>query len=108
MSTTSVIPAVRPSNVYYLAPAAPVPARAPKLSWQLVLRLRLLSFYWRCKLTAAETLSVLRRFGRPEVPAEGDTTFLEQRAEMILAAPPRPLGPARVIDLDAARVRLRG
>ena len=106
MSTTSVIPAARPSNVYYLAPSPPEPARAPRLSWQLVLRLRLLSFYWRCKLTAAETLSVLRRFGRPEASA-ADTTFLEQRAEMILAAPPRPLGPARVIDLDAARLRLR-
>jgi hypothetical protein len=108
MSTTSVIPATRPSNVYYLEPSvsAPAPARPPRLSWSLVLRLRLLSFYWRCKLTAAETWSVLRRFGRPDVPA--DTTFLEQRAEMILTEPPRLAGPARVIDLDAARVRLRG
>jgi hypothetical protein len=106
MSPTSVSPAPRPSNVYYLAPAEPAPARAPRLSWRLLLRLRALSFYWRCKLTAAETWSVLRRFGRPEMPA--DATFLEQRAEMILAAPPRPMGPARVIDLDAARVRLRG
>jgi hypothetical protein len=106
MSTTSVIPATRPSNVYYLAPSAPAPARPARLSRSLMLRLRLLSFYWRCKLTAAETWDVLRRFGRPEAPA--DTTFLEQRAEMILATPSRPLGPARVIDFDAARVRLRG
>ncbi|HEU5195873.1 MAG TPA: hypothetical protein VFW70_14125 [Methylomirabilota bacterium] len=108
MSTTSVSPAPRASNIYYLAPATPVPARTPRLSWQLMLRLRVLTFYWRCRLTAAETWSVLRRFGRPDVPADADTTFLEQRAEMILAAPPRPLGPARVIDLDAARLRLRG
>ena len=106
MSTTSVSPAPRPSNIYYLAPSAPGPARAPRLSWSLMLRLRLLSFFWRCKLTAAEMWSVLRRFGRPEALA--DTTFLEQRAEMILTAPPRPLGPAPVIDLDGARVRLRG
>ena len=105
MSPTSVSPATR-SNIYYLAPSAPVPARAPKLSRGLVLRLRMLSLYWRCKLTAAEMWDALRRFGRPDAPA--DTTFLEQRAEMILAAPPRPLGPARVIDLDAARMRLRG
>src|SRR6267142_1562668 len=102
MSPTSVSPAPRPSNVYYLAPSVS-PARIPKLSRGLVLRLRLLSFYWRVKLTAAETWDALRRFGRPEAPA--DSTFLEQRAEMILAAPPRPLGPARVIDFDAARVR---
>ena len=106
MSPTRLSPAPRPSNVYYLAPSVSAPARLPKLSRGLVFRLRMLSFYWRLKLTAAETWDALRRFGRPEAPA--DTTFLEQRAEMILAAPPRPLGPARVIDLGAARVRLRG
>jgi len=105
MSPTSLSPAPR-SNVYYLAPAEPEPARRPRLSASLVLRLRLLAFWWRLKLTAAETWDVLRRFGRPDL--QEDTAVLEQRADMILSAQPRSLGPARIIDLDTARVRLRG
>jgi hypothetical protein len=105
MSTMSPMTA-RTSNVYYLAPSAPQPTRAPRLSASLVLRLRVLSFWWRLKLTTVEMWDALRRFGRPETPT--DSTFLEQRAEIILAATPRPQGPARVIDFDTARVRLRG
>jgi len=105
MSPTSLSPAPR-SNVYYLAPSEPEPARRPRLSASLVLRLRLLAFWWRLKLTAAETWDVLRRFGRPDL--QEDTAVLEQRADMILSAQPRSLGPARIIDLDTARVRLRG
>lgn|SRR4051794_6827926 len=105
MSPTSLSPAPR-SNVYYLAPSEPEPMRRPRLSATLVLRLRMLAFWWRLKLTAVETWDALRRFGRPEMP--DDTTVLEQRADMILSARPRPLAPARIIDFDAARVRLRG
>ena len=105
MSPTSLSPATR-SNVYYLAPSEPEPTRRPKLSTTLMVRLRMLAFWWRVKLTAAETWDALRRFGRPGLP--DDTTVLEQRADMILAARPRPIGPARIIDLDAARMRLRG
>jgi hypothetical protein len=100
-------PMTRASNVYYLTPSTPEPARAPKLSRKVVFRLRMLTFWWRLKLTAIETVDTLRRFGRAPV-TEADTAFLEQRADMILAAPPRALGPARVIDFNAARVRLRG
>jgi len=103
---SSMSPLTRASNVYYLTPSTPEPARAPKLSRRLVFRLRMLTFWWRLKLTAVETLDALRRFGRAPV-TEADTAFLEQRADMILAAAPRALGPARVIDFDAARVRLR-
>ena len=105
MSPTSLSPAPR-SNVYYLAPSEPEPMRRPRLSASLVLRLRLLAFWWRLKLTAAETWDALRRFGRPDL--QEDTAVLEQRADMILSAQPRSLGPARIIDLDTARVRLRG
>jgi hypothetical protein len=106
MSPISLSPAPRPSNVYYLAPSAPEPVRRPRLSRTLMLRLRMLSFWWRLKLTAAETVDALRRFGRPDLA--DDTTILQQRADLILAARPRVLGPARIIDLDTARVRLRG
>ena len=110
MSPTSLSPAPRPSNVYYLAPAVPAtPPESPRpsrLSMGMVLRLRLLAFWWRLRLTAIETGDVLRRFGRPGFSDEA--SVLEQRAEAILAAPARPRGPARVIDLDIARARLRG
>src|SRR3954464_1756666 len=107
MSPTSLSPVPPPSNVYYLAPSsAPEPVRRPRLSTSLVLRLRMLAFWWRLKLTAAETWDVLRRFGRPDL--QEDTAVLEQRADMILSAQPRSFGPARIIDLDTARVRLRG
>jgi hypothetical protein len=105
MSTMSLTPAPRSSNVYYLAASPSEPMRTPRLSASLVLRLRMLAFWWRLKLTAAETWDVLRRFSRPEMPE--DTAVLEQRADLILAARPRTFGPARIIDLDAARVRLR-
>ena len=95
------------SNVYYLAASAPAPERTPRLSLSLILRLRFISLYWRLRMTAAELVDVLRRFGRPM--GEPDPAFLEQRAEIILAAgAPRALGPAQVIDLADARARLRG
>lgn len=106
MSPTSLSPARRASNIYYLTPSAPEPTRPPRLSRGLVLRLRALAFWWRLKLTAAETWDALRRFGRPAML--DDASVLEQRAELVLAAPPRVAGPARIIDFDTARVRLRG
>lgn len=94
------------SNVYYLAPAAPMTTeRVPRLSLTLRLRLRLLAFWWRLRLTATDVTRAARRFGRPEVDV--DTASLDHR--MILAAEPRPpIGPARIIDFAAARSRLRG
>ena len=106
MIQTSTSPLTTASNVYYLTPSTE-PTRAPRLSRRLVFRLRMLTFWWRLKLTAVETWDVFRRFGRAPL-TEPDTAFLEQRADMILASPPRALGPARVIDFNAARVRLRG
>ena len=95
------------SNVYYLAPSAPVSARAPRLSLSLILRLGVISLYWRLRMTAAEICDVLRRFGRPK--GDPDRALLEQRAEIILAVGgSRALGPAQVIDFAAARTRLRG
>jgi hypothetical protein len=92
------------TNVYYLAPPVTVeerPAPRPRLS----LRLRMLAFWWRVRLTARELTSVLRRFGRP--PVEPDLDLFEQRAELILRGTRAPVGPARIIDFAAARQRLR-
>jgi hypothetical protein len=106
MSTTRPMSPLSPmSNVYYLAPPAPAGERPPRLARGLKLRLQLLAFWWRVRLTGAEVWGALRRFGCPE-PAT-DAAFLEQRADIILAGTRRPIGPARVIDLAAARTRLR-
>lgn len=103
MSPTSPV-----SNVYYLAPPEPAAEPRARLSRGLTpqrLHRRLQDFWERLRLTAAETLAALRRFGRSSV--ELDPAFLEQRADLILALPRPPAGPARIIDFAAARARLR-
>jgi hypothetical protein len=98
MSTTGPL-----TNVYYLTPpvVAETANRPPRT---LTLRLRLLVFWWRLRLTATDVFAALRRRGRP---AEIDTAYLEQRADLFLASPRPPAGPARIIDFAAARQRLR-
>jgi hypothetical protein len=100
MSTPSPL-----SNVYYLAPPASAAAPRPRPSRGLTLHLRLLAFWWRLRLTTAEVVATVRRFGRS--PIDADSTFLEQRADLILAGPRPSVGPAQVIDFVAARTRLR-
>jgi hypothetical protein len=102
MSTTSPV-----SNVYYLAPPPPVAERRrPALRLTPPrLQMRLLVFWWRLRLTAAEVLATVRRFGRTS--GDVDAAFLEQRADLILALPEPSAGPAQVIDFVAARCRLR-
>jgi hypothetical protein len=98
MSTTSPV-----TNVYYLSP--PAAAEAPTTpAYKLRPRLRLLAFWWRLRLTTREVAATLRRFGRP---VDVDTAYLEQRADLILAAMRPAAGPAQIIDFAAARQRLR-
>ena len=98
MSPTSPV-----TNVYYLSPpaAAPGPTNASPTH---TLRLRLLLFWWRLRLTTREVAVTLRRFGRP---ADVDAAYLEQRADLILATMRPAVGPAQIIDFAAARQRLR-
>jgi hypothetical protein len=92
------------TNVFYLAPPAPPLERARPLSRSLRLRLALLAFWWRVRLTAAEVTAVLRRFGRSE---QDPDVLLEPGGDLVLAVRPSPGVPARVIDFAAARARLR-
>jgi hypothetical protein len=92
------------TNVFYLAPPAPPVEHAGALAPGLRLRLRLLAFWCRLRHTAAELGDVLRRFGRSDADGE---VILEQSADLVLAVRPVRSGPARVIDLAAARARLR-
>jgi hypothetical protein len=96
------------TNVYYLAPPRTIvepPARPTPTQTLRLLRLRLLTSWWRLRLTAREIGSALRRFGRP--PLDIDAAFLEQRADLILASSRRSRGPARILDFATARQRLR-
>jgi hypothetical protein len=93
------------ANVYYLAPPATVVERPGRLSPGLKLRLRLLAFWCRLQLTAAEVAGALRRFGRAE--SDADPVILEEQADLILAVRPAPSRPAPIIDFVAARARLR-
>lgn len=96
------------TNVYYLAPPVAIiepSAPAARTLTMRLLRLRLLIGWWRLRLTAREVTAALRRFGRS--PAEADTPFLEQRADVFVARPRPSLGPARILDFAAARHRLR-
>jgi hypothetical protein len=93
----------RPSNVYYLTGPEPVrPAR--RLPRRFVMRLKLVGLWWRLRATLVEVRGAVRRFGRPV--HDRDDIGLDPRAELALA-PVRRSGPARVIDLAAARQRRR-
>ena len=93
-------------NVYYLAPAAPeVEPAASRLPRALALRLSLVAFWCRLRLTAAEIAGALRRFGRAE--DDFGSIVLQQRADLVVPAPRRGRPPARVIDITTARARRR-
>jgi hypothetical protein len=91
------------TNVYYLTP--PLPAGAARAPRVLIVRLRVLIFWWHLRLTVGEVVGALRRFGR--APMDPDTIFLDHHVEPMPAEPGPTSGPARVIDLAAARLRLR-
>ena len=86
------------TNVYYLTPPNPAAELGSRLPRGLALRLQLLAFWCRLRLTVAEIADALRRFGRAEDGAGAD---------LVLAVAPRPGRPARIIDFVAARARLR-
>ena len=92
-------------NVYYLAPPNPTAELGSRLPRGLALRLHLLAFWCRLRLTAAEVTDALWRFGRAEGGA--DPVVLERHADLVLAVAPPPGRPARIIDFVAARARLR-
>jgi hypothetical protein len=94
------------SNVYYLPAPVPAAELAARLSPALRFRLRLYAFGGRLRAAAAEMADVLRRLGRPE-PDDDERLVLERRADLVLSARPAPAGPARIVDLAAARARLR-
>lgn len=90
-------------NVYYLPNRN---AETPEISltasrWS-VLRARAHRAWWRLKLTATEVWSVIRRGGNPHNPFDEHVWFASVEPE---APRRRALGPARIIDFEAARRR---
>jgi hypothetical protein len=94
------------SNVYYLpAPVEPDPVEvATEPEWPSF-SVRVRNAWWRLRLAVAEVRGILRR---PRRRSFGDDVVLLDEAIDPTPRPrPRPAGPARVIDFDAARLRLR-
>jgi hypothetical protein len=95
----------RPTNVFYLPSSAPEPELiAPPTRWS-ILRARLVRRWWRFRIAVSEIRSVLRRPGRRSLDAE--FPGLWEAAAEVSARPRRSAGPARVIEFEAARLRLR-
>ena len=88
-------------NIYYLpARELPTPEVIPPVSRWSVLRARTWRGWWRLRLTLNEVWSALRRAGR--------RTALEDHVWFSTQEPlprRRALGPARVLDFEAARRR---
>jgi hypothetical protein len=89
------------SNVYYLpAFSSPEPAPAPS-RWTALSRV-----WWRLRFAAAGIRLALRPAPAPLFTEDETLAMLQGRAEIVERGP-RPTQPARVIDFDAARARLR-
>ena len=91
------------SNVYYLPARVTreTPSRSPRKtsSWA-----RLQRAWWRLSFMTAEICGIVRRRGR-HLFLDDDAIVLGRMAE--LTERPISYGPARIIDFDSARRRLR-
>jgi hypothetical protein len=91
------------SNVYYLPARVTreIPARTPRktTAWA-----RMQRAWWRLSFMTAEICSIVRRRGR-HLFLDDDAIVLGRMAE--LTERPVSYGPARIIDFDSARRRLR-
>ncbi len=92
------------SNVYYLPSPITPEVIKPRSRWTS-LRASLFRGWWRLRITVAEIRSVVCRPGR-RLAAPGYLGALDPEANAPVSTR-RPLGPARIIDFEAARLRLR-
>jgi hypothetical protein len=91
------------SNVYYLPARVTreTPSRTPRKAapWARVQRA-----WWRLSFMTAEIFSIVRRRGR-HLFVDDDAIVLGRMAELTERS--NSLGPARIIDFESARRRLR-
>jgi len=90
------------SNVYYLPAPAPVAESTPAPSHLA----NLSRTWWRLRFALAGLRLALRPAPTPLFAEDETFARLEGRAEIVERSP-RQTRPARVIDFDAARARLR-
>ncbi len=94
-------------NVYYL-PSRQETTDTPEIAltasrWS-VLRARAHRAWWRLRLTVAEVASVIRH-GGPRNPLENHIWFAPADESPMPAPRRRVVGPARILDFEAARRR---
>ena len=89
------------SNVYYLPAAAPAEPAPVVSRWA-----RLSHTWWRLRFAVAGIRLALRPARTPLFVEDETFEAMQTRAELIERRP-RPTVPARVIDFDSARARLR-
>jgi hypothetical protein len=95
----------RDANVYFLPPPGAAAAAAPVAPTWRRLRARIREELWRVRFAVAGFRSAMRRPRRPVLDADEPVLFGARRAQFIDRRP--RLAPARVIDFDSARARLR-
>jgi hypothetical protein len=88
-------------NVYYLPTRSEADPVLPPSEWPS-LPVRLRNAWWRLRLAIVEMRGILRSQPRYVVPANQYDFFSAEPAPA-----PRPSRPARVIDFEQARQRLR-
>lgn len=92
-------------NVFYLNATLPEPEPFdPPTRWS-ILRARAARRYWRLRIMLAEIGNAIRRPRRATLSEE--FPGIAEAAAEVAERQPRQRGPARVIDFDAARRRLR-
>jgi hypothetical protein len=91
-------------NVFYLPAAEPLEAAEPLPRWARV-RNRVLSGWWQARLSLADLRAGAR--GENDYSALLRNIVEESPAELIDRRRPKPSATAKVIDFEAARLRLR-
>lgn len=92
------------SNVYYLPLRRETPEMMRRRPDRSTLRARITRAWWRVRFSAAEIWSIVRRTSR-HLFADTETPLLD-RTDFERFETPR-VGPARIIDFETARRRLR-
>jgi hypothetical protein len=94
------------SNIYYLPPRNTSEDLVERPARRTTWRSRLTRTWWRIRFMTAEICSILRRGGR-HLSFDDGPVFLGSSAEIFERPRARRAEPARVLDFEAARVRLR-
>lgn len=92
-------------NVYYLPTRTPMEPVASEPEWPRLVA-RIFNAWWRFRLAWAEVRGILRGPHYRLTPEEY-VSILGEDSEVGPRSRPRPAHPARVIDFESARLRLR-